>query len=270
MRVRLSFAALFGSAALLALIVLLSRPQRSISVAISALPLALAVSAPFALVAAAARIVSPAGALAGLIVSSTLLAGAGWPAWLQLGMTMAATTLATGLGRARNTRSGLLDDRDGRGWGSILANTGLAACAALFARDAGLGDVARLAIASVLITGASDTAASEIGKAWSGHEAFYVFPVRRVPAGTPGAITIMGTLAGTVSAAVMALFAHTNGLIRAEDIIVVALAAVVASLIESFVSRALELRGWLDNDGVNLAATGTGALLAVGLHPFLS
>ena len=82
-------------------------------------PLAVLVSLPFALSAAALRLVSLAGAVAGLAVSSALLAGAGWPAWLQLGMALAATALATRAGRRRNATAGLLDDRHGRGWRNV-------------------------------------------------------------------------------------------------------------------------------------------------------
>lgn len=265
-RARLGFATLLGSTALAAFIFLIARYRASASTTLSAVPFAMLVSLPFALAAAATGTVSRSGAVAGLLVSSALLAGAGWPAWLQLGVVLIVAAGATRAGRARNARGGLLDDRNGRGWRSVTANTTIAACAALYAHDPGVRDLAALVVASVLIAGAGDTVASEIGKAFGGRVAFSLIPVRRVPPGTPGAVSLVGTLAGIGSAVAMAVCAGGTGLVRIPDIAVVTIAAVVAILLDSLMAGVLESGGWLDNDGVNLLATCAAAIAATGLR----
>ncbi|MEO8483055.1 MAG: DUF92 domain-containing protein [Acidobacteriota bacterium] len=267
-RTDLRFIALFGSATSLAFTVLLTDHRTSALATLSNLPFAVLVSLPIAVAAAALRLVSRSGAAAGVVVASTLLAGAGWPAWSQLAVAFAFTALATRAGRRRNTLKGLIEDRDGRGWRSVTANTGLAALAAFYAHDAAVHDLAAVVIASVLVAGSSDTVASEIGQAFGGRSAVGLFPLRRVPPGTPGAISLVGTLAGAVSASLMAMFGGVSGLVSTSDVAAVAVAGTAAVLLDSVISRQLEIRGWLDNDGVNLLATAAAGLLGVGLHRF--
>jgi uncharacterized protein (TIGR00297 family) len=269
-RARLGFTALFGSVTLVALLFLIAGHRASAFAILPAFPIAVLVSLPFALGAAAVRAVSRSGALAGLAIASTLLAGAGWPAWLQLGVVLICSLGATRLGHARNAKAGLLDDAHGRGWRSVTANTGLAACAALYARDPGTRDMAMLVIASVLTTGASDTVASEIGKAFGGRSVVGLVPIRRVASGTPGGVSLVGTLAGVTSVCAMAMCAGAMGLAPASKVPVIAIAAVGAVLLDSIIAGIFESRAWLDNDGVNLMATLAAALGAAGLGTFWS
>jgi uncharacterized protein (TIGR00297 family) len=224
------------------------------------------VSGPFAIAALTARIVSPSGAIAGLLVSSTLLAGAGWPAWLQLGVVLVVAAAATRLGRARKSRRGLIDEPHGRGWRNVAANTGLAAVAAVGARHPSAPALPTLVVAAVLVAGASDTVASEIGKAFGRPTAVSLIRMRRVPAGTPGAISLVGTVAGIAAVTTMSICAHLVGLVTSSDVASVATAAMLAVLADSAMAELLESRRWLDNDGVNLLATWTAALAVVGLH----
>lgn len=225
------------------------------------------ISLPVAVAAVVMRAVSRSGAAAGVIVASALLAGGGWPAWVQLGVALIFAAGATRAGRTRNIAGGRLDDRDGRGWRSVAANTGLAACAALYARDPGLRDLAGLVMAAALTAGAGDTVASEIGKAFGARTTVSLMPIRRVPPGTPGAVSVAGTLAGAASVAVMARCAGATGLIGSTDVVRVTVAAGSAILFDSVASRMLESRGWVDSDGINFLATCAAALVAVSLPP---
>jgi uncharacterized protein (TIGR00297 family) len=263
---RLDFIALLSATVIAAGVIVSAGGGASAWATCRALPFAALVSLPFAIAAVAARIVSPSGAAAGLLVSSLLLAGAGWPAWSQLGVVLIVAAAATRAGRARKSRDGLLDDPHGRGWRNVAANTGLAACAALGARHPTARDLSTLVIAAVLIAGAGDTVASEVGKGFGRPSAVSLIRTRRVPAGTPGAISLVGTMAGIGAVAAMAICADLLRLIASRDVASVATAAMLAVVADSAIAELLESRGWLDNDGVNLLATWTAALAAIGLH----
>ena len=99
---------------------------------------------------------------------------------------------------------GIAEERGGRrGPGNAIANTGLAAFAAIVAALSPVRDGALLAMVAALAAGASDTVASEIGKAWGTKT--YLFPTfKSVRPGTSGAVSLEGTGAGLVAALALA------------------------------------------------------------------
>lgn len=225
-------------------------------------PTAVVWTAPCAIAAWAIGGVSISGAVAGTLVGILVLAGAGWPAWWLLGLTFLATTIATRIGASRKTAMGIAEPRQGRrGAGGIVANTAVAAGAALLiAADPG-DAMSRVMFAAALVTAGSDSVASEIGKAWGGATRV-VWTGRRVPPGTDGAISAAGTVAGALSSVALSGAAAALTLIDTRDVAIVAIASIAASLLEGGVAVTLERRGWLDNDGVNVAASALGAALA--------
>jgi uncharacterized protein (TIGR00297 family) len=225
-------------------------------------PAAFVWTAPCAIAAWAIGGVSISGAVAGALVGILVLAGAGWPAWWLLGFTFLATTISTRLGASRKTAMGIAEPRRGRrDAGGIVANTAVAASAALLiAADPG-DAMPRVMFAAALVTAGSDSVASEIGKACGGATRV-IWTGRRVPPGTDGAISVAGTLAGALSAFALSAAAAALTLIGARDVAFVASASIAASLLEGAFAITLERRGWLDNDGVNIAASALGAALA--------
>jgi uncharacterized protein (TIGR00297 family) len=117
------------------------------------------------------------------------------------------------------------------------------------------------AIAS-LVTSGSDTVASEIGKAY-GYPTWHPLRGRRVPPGTTGGISVVGTLAAAVSAAALSTLTMQLQLIDSVTAAGIVFAALVAGVIESVVSGPLESRGLLNNDDLNLLNGALGAALAV-------
>jgi len=108
-----------------------------------------------------------------------------------------------------------------------------------------------------LAAGASDTVASDVGKAFGGQpRAFPSF--HAVAPGTPGAVTIVGTLAGLVAAAVIAWPAVILWLLPADRIPVVVGACTAGAFIESTLASRLETKGVLGNNALNLLNTATG------------
>jgi uncharacterized protein (TIGR00297 family) len=124
--------------------------------------------------------------------------------------------------------------------------------------------LARLAVVAALVTSASDSIASEIGKAW-GRTTWLLAGLRRVSPGTSGAVSLEGTLAGIAAALVLTSLAVALELIPSQWIGPVVLAATVASFAEGALGAAFESRGTLNNDALNLINSALGAALAVGL-----
>jgi len=87
-----------------------------------------------------------------------------------------------------------------------------------------------------------------------------------VPRGTEGAVSLEGTLAGIVSSLALAAIAWGVGLISLVGIGICAIAAFVATTIESLIGATVEEKlAWLTHDLVNIINTTIGAGVAIGL-----
>lgn len=210
-----------------------------------------------------ARTVTIAGAITGAVIGVIVWLGGGWQAWALLFVAFAVAAATTKIGHERKAALGISEERGGRrGPGNAIANTGVFAWSALI--SIGLADPtpALLAGVTAMVTAASDTIASEIGKAF-GKTAMTWLPVKRVPAGTPGAVSLEGTLAGVIGALVLATAAMALGLITPSAIPVVVIAATLASFAEGALATRFEQDGWLNNDVLNFLNSAIGASLAL-------
>lgn len=231
--------------------------------AVSRVPWALAVNTVAAAPSYLAGAVSRSGAVSGWLVGVALYLGAGPAGWLLLLATFLSAATASRAGLARKRALGIDEPREGRrGAGNVLANCGVAAAAALLSSLSPHGHAALLAMVTALVAGASDTVASEVGKAW-GRRTFLVTTLAPAPPGTTGAVSLEGTLAGVASACVLAALAAGLGLVAASSIWVIAAASTAAALVESVLGASFEGRGVLNNDLLNLVTTVLAAALAV-------
>lgn len=120
-----------------------------------------------------------------------------------------------------------------------------------------------LAYVSSLSTKLSDTTASEVGKAYGQHT-FLITSLKPVPAGTEGAVSLEGTLAGVGGSAVIALVGWGVGLIAPWTIGLCLGAAFLATTLESLIGATLQPKfTWLTNEVVNGINTSTGAVLGL-------
>jgi uncharacterized protein (TIGR00297 family) len=149
-----------------------------------------------------------------------------------------------------------------RGAGNAIANTGIAAVAAATSAFTYAHDAALLAFAAALTAGASDTVASEIGKAW-GRTTWLIAPVRRVQPGTSGALSLEGTAAGLLGALALAAFAILLEIVPTAALVPIVAGATIGSLIESGLGATLEPPGILNNDALNFINTGVAAFAAL-------
>ncbi len=149
------------------------------------------------------------------------------------------STLLSRRGTARNERQ-------------VIANGGIAALAALAGNW--------LWFAGALAAANADTWATEIGS-HSRTPPRLIISGRRVPAGTDGGITVLGTAGGIAGAGLVAGLSYLLG---QRSGVAIAVAGIVGMLVDSLLGATVQGKvRWMDNDVVNLAATLTGAACAV-------
>jgi len=218
-----------------------------------------------ALAGYAAATVTASGAIAGAVLGTTIFLFTGPTGWALLLLCFAVAVLTSRMGLTRKRALGIAEERGGRrGAGNAIANTGIAAIAAAMSALTYAAADARLAFVTALIAGASDTVASEIGKAW-GRRTFLITTARRVPPGTSGAMSLEGTAAGLLAAALLGGAACALGVVAWKMLLYVVAGATAGALAESGLGATLEHRGVLNNDVLNFINTGVSVLVAVGL-----
>jgi uncharacterized protein (TIGR00297 family) len=180
-----------------------------------------------------------------------------------LGAALVGTIAASRTAAARHAADVLPDD-DRRGAANILANCGVATLAAVveLANAGWRAELAAVWCVAAITAGASDTVASEIGKAFGGQPR--AFPTwQAVRPGTPGAVSVVGTVAGLTAAALIAAPAAALWLISWNGVLVIVFAATLGAFSESVLATALERRGYIGNHALNLVNTLVAATTAV-------
>jgi uncharacterized protein (TIGR00297 family) len=209
--------------------------------------------------------VTISGTAGGVVLGTVILIFARWQGWVLLLATFAGAVISSRMGLRRKLLLGIEEERGGRrGAGNAIANTGVAAVAAAMAALTYAHDAALLAFVAALAAGGSDTVASEIGKAW-GRTTYLITTARRVRPGTPGAMSLEGTLAGILGAAILGGLGSALGLVPWTLVPLVILAATIGALVESLLGATLEPRGILNNDILNFVNTAVAAIVAVEL-----
>ncbi len=219
----------------------------------------LCVTTAFAGVGHLVRGVSRSGAVAGWVACFVLFACAGPGAFAALFSLFAVTWLATRAGRVRKQRLGTAERGEGRTASQVLANLGIAVlCAALLALRGNA--VFLVAMAAALAEAAADTVSSECGQAFR-ENARLITTLQRVPAGTDGGITWIGTLAGAGAAFLVSGVCRLTGL-PVRWLCIAAASGIFGMLCDSYMGALFERRGFIGNDGVNFIATGIAAAVA--------
>ncbi len=236
------------------------------------------ISALFGLIVWKLRAATPGGAATGaLITASLMFSTAGYPyaassyhgALIPLLLLFLLTWASTRAGRARKAALGTAEPRHGRSASQIAANLGAAALvltvgSILFGDDAGNSLPALLALAC-LAEAAADTVSSELGQLL-GHHPRRILTFRRVEPGTDGGITLAGTLAGLLAAALVTLAGlWAQSTIAWLPFGIVLAGATFGLLFDSFLGATLEQRGWLNNDAVNFLSTISAPLAAMAV-----
>ena len=183
----------------------------------------------------------------------------------------ALTFLATRAGRLRKERRGFGESRRGRRSSQVAANLGVAALTVavpefLIGGLRPLNSPVRYGVFAAclgaLAEATADTVSSEIGQALGG-TVVLITTGRSVPRGTDGGVSLSGSVAGMVGAA---LVVWAGRLWLGSDWSQVEAAAftggVVGLIADSLLGATLERRGWIGNDWVNFISTGVAAGVA--------
>lgn len=263
-----------------AVIVLATHPHNSGLLALKAL----GVSLTFAVLVWVLRAATPMGAICGALVCLVVTTGTGFinqsPVHSGLAPLMALfllTFAATRAGRPRKVKLGLAEEKRGRNAGQVCANLGVAGLvipACFFNLFDGLANVQGLLgfsyfvlptiLLAVLCEATADTVSSEIGQAFGGQPVM-VTALRQVPAGTDGAVTILGTGAGIVGAAVVAAVGMWSMRMTGRAAIFGFAGGVAGLFFDSWLGATVERKGWLGNDLVNFSSTVFAVVVALVL-----
>jgi uncharacterized protein (TIGR00297 family) len=227
------------------------------------LAIAAAVTLGFAVLARALRGVNPSGALAGGLACFLLFASVGPTAFAALAALFVMTWVSTRLGYRRKLALGLAERREGRNAWQVLANLAVGALGAVLFSATG-NRVWLVAALAALAEAATDTVASEIGQ-YRGPEARLITTWERVPAGTDGGITILGSIAGLAAGVAIAAVAALGGMLLPAHLWIPVAAGFAGMLIDSILGATLQRRGWIGNQTVNFFSTLAAAALACAL-----
>jgi uncharacterized protein (TIGR00297 family) len=231
------------------------------ALALNSLLLAIALLAP-------KKLLTPAGYahawVLGVIVWGTL----GWQGYAVVLFYFAVGSVVTKIGFAQKEAAGIAEGRSGiRGpenvWGSGLI-AAFCALGTIWAAEP-WQKLLILGYAASLSTKLADTTASEVGKAY-GQRTYLITTLQPVPKGTEGAVSLEGTLAGVGASLAIAALAQALGLIDSWGILWSAIAAFVATTIESLIGATLQEKwDWLTNERVNIINTAIGAGTAIAI-----
>ncbi len=247
---------------------------------------AAALAGGLALVGRAFGWLTPRGTAAATLVGAAVLGGGGLSSLALLAFFFGSGSVLTY--QAARTQDGKPEGSKGRTGRQVLANGLWAALAALLM--VAYAEPGWTLLVGALAAAQADTWSTEIG-AYARHPPRLITTRQSVPAGTSGAMTPLGTLAGVVGATAMAglalvvgssFRAAAGGLVGGiagmlSDSLLGATAQGVyyceacsiegEQPIHSCGEVAHHTRGWrwLGNNGVNFVATGLGAMVSFGV-----
>jgi uncharacterized protein (TIGR00297 family) len=226
--------------------------------------LALAVTAVLAVAARFAGALTTGGAVAGAVVGACVSVGFGLPGLAVLGTFFVVGTLATRVGWEKKKARGTAEAGEGRrDWKRVLGKGGVAAACALLALLGPDRFLGAAAFPGAVAAALADTLGTEIGTIFD-REPRSVPGLRRVPVGTPGAVSFPGTIAAAFGALVTgAVWCVVNEMAGATFVSVAAgimACGLAASLIESWaVGLGMRAPGFVRN----VLTTLVGACLTV-------
>lgn len=198
---------------------------------------------------------TPGGTIAATLIGTIVFGFGGWRMAALLLMFFVSSSLLTRLHAARKLHP---EHRRGRTAGQVLANGTIAALAAIW-YSITLSPVAFAAFTGAIAASTADTWATEIGLLSTAAPRL-ITTWAKVPLGTSGAVTLLGTIGGIAGAGAIAFTAFYW---MKMPVLTILAAGVIAMFADSALGATLEGRWpWMTNDMVNLISTASGAVIA--------
>jgi uncharacterized protein (TIGR00297 family) len=170
----------------------------------------------------------------------------------------------TRYGYARKAKLGIAQSHGGmRGYKNVYSNSLvpliLAICYGVYRNE-----IFIYAFIASVATANGDTLASEIGET-SRSKPRMITTLRETEPGVDGGVTLLGEAASIAGALIIGILATVTGMTGPLGIVAGAIGGFLGTNFDSFLGATLQRRGILSNNGVNLVATGFGALVGAVL-----
>ncbi len=203
------------------------------------------------------------------ILGTVLYGCLGWNGWFSVVIYLVLGSAVTKIGFAYKKSKGISEGRDGRRgpenvWGSAATGTFMAILLQLLN---GYGQYyIFIGFAASFTAKLADTFGSEIGKRW-GQRTYLITDFRSVPAGTDGAVSLVGTFASLLGSFLMAFVMFSLAFLpTAKVFFIVALSGFIATVFESLFGALFQARlKWMTNEIVNFFQTSFSCLFAMTL-----
>jgi len=239
--------------------------------------LAVGLNAVAAIATYYARWISRSGAIGGFIVGALIYFFTDWRGYIVLVAFFVLGTLVTKVKYRDKAEKGIAQEDEGRrGAKHAVANCSaslLLGSAAFVCYLTGYMEAAvvlMVGFTGAFATALSDTSSSEIGQAY-GKTTILLTSFKRVPAGTEGAVSLEGTLAGVGGSLLLALIAFGAGAVHGwQGVVAVVIAAFVGNTLESIIGSTIEKLPVVTNEVTNFINTVIGAGAAVGIYVILT
>ena len=219
------------------------------------------VAVAFTILARLMKGVSRSGSAAGAVICFALIACAGLGAFVGLISVFTLTWIATRFGYRRKQTLGIAERPEGRKASQVSANLGVAAACAILYSSSHRNSLFLVAMVAAFAEAGADTVSSELGQT-ADRQPRLITTWESVAAGTDGAVSIIGTVSGLLSAAVIAVISAAVGLLPWQYLPNCLGAAAAGMLFDSVLGASLERQGRIGNDAVNLLSTLLAAILA--------
>ncbi|MGG6264479.1 TIGR00297 family protein [Leptolyngbya sp. AN03gr2] len=219
------------------------------------------------------KLLTPGGLANAWILGVLVWGCLGWQGYLLVMFYFLVGSGVTFIGKEQKEALGIAEARSGaRGagnvWGSALVGSICAVLVFVLATQQiaiDLIPLLQLGFVASFCTKLSDTCGTEIGKAY-GQRTFLITTLKPVPRGTEGAVSLEGTIAGVIGSVAIAIVGWLLGLISPIGIGICAIAAFVATTIESLIGATIEDKvPFLTHDVVNILNTLIGAIVAIAI-----
>lgn len=238
----------------------------------------LGLSAALGILTLALRAATPFAAVTGTVITAQLMyatAATPFNPWRTYLIPVLAVSLlafiATHVGRAKKEQLGTAEARHGRSAAQVAANLGAAGLilTSLFETWAAnsswlphANGVLLIASLAAIAEAAADTVSSETGQVFGGRPRM-ITTMQSVVPGTDGGVTLAGSFAGIVAAAVVAALGSFAVHPDLRFFLNVTAGAVFGLFFDSLLGATLERLGWLNNDAVNFLSTIAAAAFAL-------
>jgi uncharacterized protein (TIGR00297 family) len=199
-------------------------------------------------------------ALAGFIIALILFLAFSWMGPACMAAFFLMGTIATSWKRKWKEEKGLVQERESRNVGQVLANSGVPVLLALLSLLLPeKTNMFLLMMAGAFSSAAADTVSSELGMVY-GKNPFHIISLRKDIKGKDGVVSWEGFNFGILASLILAFIFY---LLHPafHDAVAIVIAGTMGNLADSILGASLERKGRMGNDAVNFCNTLLAALV---------